>query len=120
MEQLLYVFSLGFSGSDATRAVILVLFGALFVSSRLRPFRMTVILLTIDAMWPYIMMLRAGAEPGEVFTMISAQFVDWDDALAGFLVRAAGFYIFIRGTFSLRRKLHAALPEEKQAGALPF
>lgn len=120
MEQLLYVLSLGFSGSDAARAVVLVLMGALFVTKRFPPWRMVLLLLLIDLAWPYAGMLRGGSGLREIEFAIRAVFVHWQDALAGFLVRAAGFYIFVRGTFSLRRKLHEAFPEEKKAGALPF
>ncbi|MCQ8185900.1 hypothetical protein [Parvularcula maris] len=106
MDQLLYVLSLGFSGSDAVRALILLLVGALFVGKRILPLKMTVILLVIDLVWPYA---AAAFEPGGAASapsMIQGQAMHWQDGLAAFLVRAAGFYIFIRGSYSLRRKLH--------------
>lgn len=121
MEQLLYLFSLGFSGSDASRALILLLVGALFVTNRFPPMRMTLLLLVVDQAWPYVQMLREGSHHG-VEIAIRGQLMHWEDGLVGLLVRAAGFYLFIRGTFSLRRKLHNAFPEdgEKKAGFLPF
>ena len=121
MEQLQYVFSLGFSGSDATRALILLLVGALFVTNRFPPMRMTIVLLIIDQAWPYVQLLRDTGHYG--FEMaVRGQLAQWEDSMVGLLVRAAGFYIFIRGTFSLRRKLHNAFPEgaERKPGFLPF
>ncbi|NNU17666.1 hypothetical protein HK107_15145 [Parvularcula sp. ZS-1/3] len=120
MEQLLYVFSLGFSGSDATRAIILLLIGALFVTNKFPAWKVTVILLIIDQAWPYVQMLREGDGHKGVEIALRGQAMHWQDVLAGFLVRAAGFYVFIRGTFSLRRKLHNAMPDEGGGKLLPF
>jgi hypothetical protein len=119
MDQLLYVLSLGFSGSDAVRAIILLLVGALFVGKRILPLKMTVILLIIDQAWPY---LSLAMEPGAVSStpsMIQGQAAHWKDGLAAFLIRAAGFYVFIRGSYSLRRKLHDNAPEGS-GKLLPF
>lgn len=121
MDEVLYVFSLGFSGSDATRALILLLLGSLFVSTRLPPWKMTLFLLSIDLLWPYIEMLREGGGPKAVEIVLRGYVQTWQDTLAGFLVRVAGFYVVIRGIFSLRRKLHNAFPESaEKKGALPF
>ncbi len=121
MEQLQYLFSLGFSGSDATRALLLLLIGALFVTNRFPPMRMTIVLLIIDQALPYIQMLRDGGHLGAEIAL-RGQLMHLEDTMVGFLVRAAGFYVFIRGTFSLRRKLHNAFPEEGEGKPkfLPF
>lgn len=120
MDALLYLFSLGFSGSDALRALVLVLLGSLFVTTRFPPMRMTILLLIVDQIWPYAAMLNDGYSHKSVELSIRASAVHWQDAMVGFLVRAAGFYLFIRGTFSLRRKLHNVLPDEEKQKALPF
>jgi hypothetical protein len=119
MDQLLYVLSLGFSGSDAVRAIILLLVGALFVGKRILPLKMTLILLMIDLVWPYA---SNALEPGAALStpsMIQGQAAHWQDGLAAFLVRAAGFYLFIRGSYSLRRKLHENAPDGS-GKLLPF
>lgn len=120
MDELRYLISLGFSGSDMVRAVILLVLGSLFVTRRFPPLRMTIILLLIDQAWPIIAAMNEDGGSNAIQASIRWSAENWEDSLAGFMVRAAGFYIFVRGTFSLRRKLHEALPEEKKAGALPF
>lgn len=121
MDALVYLFSLGFSGTDAARAALLLLFGALFVTKRFPPWRMTMLLLLIDTAWPYVGMAQAGAGPQAISTAIRGALQFHEDAVVGFLVRASGFYVFLRGTFSIRRKLQNAFPEDKsKPGLLPF
>lgn len=121
MDALVYLLSLGFSGSDAPRAALLLLIGALFVTHRFKPWRMTLLLLVIDLAWPFITMAREGASPAMVNAAIRGALEFPEDAVVGFLVRASGFYLFIRGTFSLRRKLQSAFPDDpKKPGLLPF
>ncbi|MEM9839015.1 MAG: hypothetical protein AAF830_07645 [Pseudomonadota bacterium] len=121
MDALVYLFSLGFSGSDAARAALLLLLGALFITKRFPPWRMTVLLIIIDVAWPYVAMAQAGAGPQEINTALRGAMQFHEDAVVGFLVRLTGFYVFLRGTFSVRRKLQAALPEDKsRPGLLPF
>lgn len=121
MDALVYLLALGFSGTDAIRALLLLLFGALFISRQFLPWKMTLLLLVIDTVWPYAAMLKAGYGLDGVNVMIRGTLAQGDDALAGFLVRAAGFYVFLRGTFSLRRKLHNAFPDSgEKAKLFPF
>ncbi|MEM1409258.1 MAG: hypothetical protein AAGG79_00760 [Pseudomonadota bacterium] len=122
MEQLLYVLSLGFSGSDAARAAMLLLIGALFVTKRFRPWRMTLLLLFIDVVWPYAALTFQGAGAGTLEAALKSPMNIHEDAVVGFLVRAAGFYVILRGTFSLRRRLQETFPEKQQgkAGLMPF
>ncbi|MEE4212169.1 MAG: hypothetical protein V2I43_23230 [Parvularcula sp.] len=120
MDEALYLFSLGFSGSDAVRALVLLLLGSLFVTNRFPPWKMTILLLTIDQLWPYGVMLHDGLGPRAIELALRGGALHWQDALIGFLIRAGGFYLFVRGTFSLRRKLHNALPEEGNRGANPL
>jgi hypothetical protein len=111
MDEALYLFSLGFSGSDAIRAMILLLLGSLFVTNRFPPWKMTLLLLAVDQLWPWAVMVQDGFGHRSIEIAIRGAALHWQDAAIGFLVRAAGFYVFVRGTFSLRRKLHNALPD---------
>ncbi|MEO1656425.1 MAG: hypothetical protein AAFR65_01775 [Pseudomonadota bacterium] len=120
MDALLYLLSLGFSGSDLTRALILVLLGSLFVSARFQPWKMTLLILVIDLLWPYYSMLQDGVGMGVVVDTLAGYADHWQDNAVGLAVRWAGFYVFIRGMFSFRRKLHNALPEEKKAGSMSY
>ncbi|MEM7740701.1 MAG: hypothetical protein AAF225_07860 [Pseudomonadota bacterium] len=120
MDALLYLLSLGFSGSDLTRALILVLLGSLFVSSRFLPWKMTLLLLAVDQLWPYYSMLRDGVGARVVVDTLIGYADHWQDNIVGLLVRWGGFYIFVRGMYSVRRKLHNALPEQKKAGSMSY
>lgn len=115
MEEARYVLSLGFSGSDLVRAIILIAIGSLFVTSRFKPWKMVLFLFAIDQLWPYISMLLDGHSFRTLTLTVRANWVDREDQLLGFLVRLGGFYVAIRGIYSARRKLHNALPEEKTA-----
>ena len=121
MDALAYVFSLGFSGSDAVRAIFFLLIGSLFVTKRLPPWRVTTFLLVLDLAWPYVMMLMQGNSFSAVVTSLRAALYLHEDALIGFLVRAAGFYVVLRGTFSIRRRLQEAFPDDgRKSGLMPF
>ncbi len=122
MDALLYAFSLGFSGSDMIRAVVLMMIGAFVVTKQFSASKVTAVLLLIDTAWPYGAMLLADGSHKGVEIALRGAIMHWDDYLAGFLVRAAGFYVFIRGSYSVRRKLHESFGEGDSGGAklLPF
>ena len=121
MDALVYLFSLGFSGSDAIRAAFLLLFGALFITKRFLPWRMTLLLLAVDFVWPFVGMAMQGYDAPAIRVAVQGTLAMNEDEMVGVLVRAAGFYVFLRGTFSLRRKLHNAFPEDgSKPGLLPF
>lgn len=120
MDELLYVISLGFSGSDVGRAMLLVLIGALFVTRRFLPWKMTLVVLVIDQAWPYLSLLAETGNHALVAQSFRGQMMRWEDNLAPFLVRWAGLYILLRGSFSLRRKLQTAFPDDGKPGILPF
>ena len=121
MDALAYLFSLGFSGSDAVRAVFFLLIGSLFVTKRLPPWRVTAIIVVIDLLWPYGMMLLQGNDVKSVEAALRGALHLHEDAIVGFLVRTAGFYVVLRGTFSVRRRLHQAFPEDgSKSSVMPF
>ncbi|GGY49797.1 hypothetical protein [Parvularcula lutaonensis] len=123
MEAIAYLFSLGFSGTDAIRAAGFIVIGSLIVSNRLPPWKVTLAIIFIDFLWPYVAMLRDGGGMKAVEISIRGLFLTFDDTFAGYLVRWSGFYVAIRGIFSLRKKLHDLFPEESEKqkkGAMPF
>lgn len=121
MDSLAYLFSLGFSGSDAVRAIFFLLIGSLFVTKRLPPWRVTTVLLALDLAWPYAMMLLQGNSFSAVGGALQGAMHFHEDAVIGFLVRAAGFYVVLRGTFSIRRRLQAAFPDDgSKSRLMPF
>jgi len=120
MDALLYLLSLGFSGTDLKRALGLVVLGSLFVSNRFAPWKMTLLLLVVDQLWPFVSVLRSGAGMGVVVDTLVGYGAHWQDNLVGLMVRWTGFYVLIRGMFSIRRRLHNVLPEEKNAGSMSY
>ena len=122
MEDLQYIVSLGFSGSDVWRAVLLAFLFAMVSTRQSDVWRMGAFALIIDrVIWPMSAMLIAGAELSSVYASFGAMFSTFIDDIGIYLVRYLGLCLMMSAFVALRRRLHHVKPAKpKQKPAYPY
>lgn len=118
MDDLQYIFSLGFSGSDVVRAVLMSFFIAMIASKKRPIWRLCLWGLVIDqAVWPIAAQATAGAGIHSIYASIGALFTTFLDNVGIYIVRFVGILAMTSLFFAIRSKL-ARSPASK-AGAKP-
>ena len=121
MDDLFYIFSIGFAGSDVVRALWIGLLASLLVSRRVPPWRMTVIAFIIDRAWPFYAMGRAGHDQDAVMAAVYGTIAAMPQDLAYYSVRLLGLWGLIHVGYNLRRFLHfTAEGGLKERGIFPY
>ena len=108
----MYIFSLGFSGSDIPRALWIGLCCSLLASRRIPAWRMSVVAFALDRMWPFWAMSIAGWEQDVVVSAVFGTFQSVPQDLAYYAVRFLGLAGLVHLGFNLRRFLHLAASNE--------
>lgn len=119
MQELAYLFSIGFSGSDLTRALWIGLVASLFASKRLPAWKVTILAFIIDRIWPFIGMRIAGTEPDVIWNSVISTFLSAPDDAAYYLIRYLGFLGLIYLGYNVRRLVHNLGPSRENS-AYPY
>lgn len=120
MQDLSYLFSIGFSGSDVARALWIGLVASLIASRKLKPWRVTLVAFALDCIWPFIGMQLAGAAPMAIVQAAIAAILAIPQNAAYYAIRYLGFLAMVYGGFNLRLLLHARAPRDSHAGPYPY
>ena len=116
MEDLSYIFSLGFSGADLPRAVIIAFLLAMLLAPKNSIWALGGFALIVDKfVWPIAAQAIAGAGAETVFASIGALFETFVDDLGIYAVRYLGLTIMIGLFNELRARLHSFTPMKKAA-----
>ncbi len=109
MQDLSYFLALGFSGSDATRGLVIGLLASLFVSSRFLPWRAVLLACIVDRVWPYYGMYLAETEGPVILQSMWAEITTMPFNLLYYAIRFTVIFGIVHVGFHLRRLIHAAL-----------
>lgn len=122
MDDLNYILSLAFSGSDLTRALWLGFIGSLLCSSKIPPFRMWIIVMLIDRTWPFLTMGFSGYGAQEIAAAMGFAIKNLSHDALPLILRAGGLYMMINLGYSARLALHGHKPvlSKPKKGPLPY
>ncbi len=114
MEDLSYIISLGFSGSDIWRAVIISFFAAMMVGKKRKIFTIALWALLIDRLvWPLIDMALSGAADSSISGAVNGMFQAFTTDMAIYVVRYMGLVVMIAIFAFIRRRIHSKKPSHK-------
>lgn len=122
MEDLSYIFSLGFSGSDLWRGLWIGLCFSLIASRKFRPWKVGILAFVADRIWPFYAMSLHGYEGDVIARSVMAALTNLPHDLAFYTVRYLGILALVYLGYNLRRTLHEHAPEHgpKGKGVLPY
>ena len=116
MDDLQYIFSIGFSGADMPRAIILSFLFAMFAKRDSNIWRMALLALLIDrTVWPIAAMGASGADIQSIYASIAALFKTFLDDLGIYIVRYIGIVLMVSGFIWMRARIHQLLPNKHAA-----
>ncbi len=111
MEDLEYIVSIGFSGADLPRAVILAFLFAMFARKDTNVWVYALFALLIDrTVWPIAAMGASGADIQAIYASIGAIFETFVDDLGFYFVRYMGLVLMILGFSWVRTRVHQLAP----------
>lgn len=114
MKDLDYIVSLGFSGADVWRAVIIAFFLAMMMGKKATVWQIGFIALFIDRLvWPIAGQAVSGADIQSIYASIGAMFQTFFDDIGIYVVRYIGLTIMIAAFIALRRRIHQMAPSKK-------
>jgi len=113
MSDLQYIISIGFSGADLPRAIILAFLFAMFAKKDTNIWRAALLALLIDrTIWPIAAMGASGADIQSIYASIGAIFKTFLDDLGIYIVRYIGLVLLISGFVWLRASVHKMIPKK--------
>lgn len=113
MDDLQYIISIGFSGADLPRAIILSFLFAMFAKRDSNIWRMALLALLIDrTVWPIAAMGASGADIQSIYASIAALFKTFLDDLGIYIVRYIGIVLMVSGFIWVRARIHQLLPNK--------
>ena len=118
MEDLEYILSIGFSGSDLPRAVILAFLFAAFAKRDTNIWKVGLLAILIDrTVWPIAAMSSSGADLQSIYASVGALFQSFKDDLGIYIVRYIGLVLMIGGFRWMRQAVHKVVPGGRAAHA---
>lgn len=120
MEDLKTIISLGFSGADVTRALIIAFTIAILPRKKRSSWFLGAIALIIDRLiWPITGMSIAGSDIHSIYASIAALGRTFIDDLGLYVVRYLGLVVMIAAFLAMRANINAKLapPKAKPAAA---
>ena len=107
MEDLQYIVSIGFSGADLPRAIILAFLFAMFAQGNGNIWKVALLALLIDrTVWPIAAMGSSGADIQSIYAALNGMVRTLKDDLGIYIVRYVGLVVMIGGFRWLRAGLH--------------
>ena len=119
MDDIGFLLSVAFSGSDLSRALWLGLVGSLFCTSKFGPTHMSIALFVIDRMWPFVDMARVGYGMPEIAASLAYALDSLPRDATFHMIRFAGLYALCTGGYWLRVTLHKSTRTQPQL-PLPY
>ena len=114
MEDLNYIISLGFSGADIPRAVIIAFTISLLFAPRASLWKLGFGALAVDRLlWPLVSQAASGAGWQEILGSLVALGETLPDDLGMYMVRYFGLFVMIALFTAARTRLHAMVPSKK-------
>ena len=114
MEDLMYILSLGFSGSDLPQALAISFLLAMLFAPKNSIWALGGLALIVDRfVWPLTGQALSGAEIETVFASIGALVDTFVDDLGIYVVRYLGLTIMIGLFNELRARVHSFAPMKK-------
>lgn len=118
MEDLKDIISLGFSGGDVIRAVLITFAIAILTRKKRSTWALGALALVIDRLvWPIGGMALAGSDIHSIYASIAALGKTLVDDLGLYVVRYLGLVVMIALFIALRSGLHARLDPPKDTHA---
>lgn len=118
MEDLTYIFNLGFSGTDLWRAVGLSFLLGMFVSKKRSVWMLAFWGLIFDrVIWPLGAQAAAGAEPHTIYASIGAMFQSFPIDLGFYVVRYLGLVAMTAFFMFIRVRIHKPFTPKKNKAA---
>lgn len=116
MNDLQYIISIGYSGTDLPRAIILAFLFAMFAKKDTNLWKAGLLALLIDrTVWPIAAMGASGADIQSIYASIGAIFKTFFDDLGIYIVRYIGLVLMITGFVWLRMSVHKMIPRKGKA-----
>jgi len=107
MEDLTYILSLGFSGSDIIRAVIIAFLAAMLVSKNRKPWQLALWALLFDRLlWPISALMINGTQTSTIGDILDGMLQSFSDDLGVYVVRFAGLLVLIMIFHAMRKRIH--------------
>lgn len=109
MDELLYIWSLGFAPSDTMRGIMVALLLSLLVVKSEQVWRYALYALLADRLFPVLSNAVTGDSLGSVWESISYALGNLGSDLGVMTIRFVVMYAIINFAFSLRTTVHARL-----------
>lgn len=107
MQDLTYIISLGFSGSDIWRAVIIAFFAAMIVTKKRPAALLGLWALLVDRLvWPFTGMWMSGADSVILNETFSGMVQTFSADMGVYLVRYAGLVVMMTAFAHMRKRIH--------------
>ncbi len=104
------VIEVAFSGSDASRVLIVGLLASLLCSSKFPPLPVGLLAILFDRAWPFIAMSFAGYDGGAIAAAIANAFVSLPSDALPLLMRSLAILVLVSLGYRLRLMLHGHRP----------
>ncbi|MEL6363929.1 MAG: hypothetical protein AAFR11_03705 [Pseudomonadota bacterium] len=105
MDELLYIWSLGFSPADTSRALTIALLVSLMMTEKSVIWRQALLALAIDRAYPIIMMAISGDRASDVVQTVTASMTTLGSDLGVLTIRYVVIFTVISFAYNLRTKL---------------
>lgn len=120
MQDLIYIFSLGFSGSDLVRALWIGLLASLLATRRFRPWKVGIFAFMVDRIWPFYAMSLHGYEQDVISAAMMATLMNVPNDMAYYLIRYIGILGLVYLGYNIRRFIHGYHPPDAGKKSKPF
>lgn len=118
MDELRYIVSLGFSGADVWRAIVIAFFVAMLIGRRSTPWQLGFVALFFDRLvWPLAGQAIAGANIQTIYASIAAMGDNFLNDAGLYVVRYLGLTIMIALFMTMRKRIHDMGPGKKARAA---
>ncbi len=119
MEDLQYIFNIGFAGSDFWRALWVGLLASLIATRNFRPWKVGILAFLLDRLWPYYGMHQSGHENDAIWAAMWATLMAIPQDITFYVVRYLGILGLVYLGYNIRKFLHENAPKgEKRTGGL--
>ena len=105
MDELLYIWSLGFSPADTARGLTIALLMSLMMTEKSVIWRTALLALAIDRAYPVIMMAVGGDRASDVVQTMTASFTSLGADLGVLTIRFVVMFVIISFAYNFRTKL---------------
>ena len=106
MEDLQYIFNIGFAGSDFWRALWIGLLASQLATRKFRPWKVGILAFFFDRAWPYYSMHLHGYETEAIWAAFWATLMAIPQDITYYVVRYLGILGLVYLGYNIRRIIH--------------